>query len=186
MANTGVVYVDKLPEQAVLATGPVPLVAQVESLRDGLDELRSLLPQHYVELSGHRERGYELSPDYREYLFREDAGQLLYVALREGRTLVGYYVGFVTRCLHYHAVTLTMDVFYVMPGRRGLDGGNALLDEVEREATRRGVDPSKIGFKESHSRHMEALLRSRGYEPFERTYVKWLVPAQDSEDDNVT
>ena len=156
-----------------------PLVASVESLRESLDELKRLIPTHYGELSEHRERGYELAPNYREYLFREDCGQVLFVALRDGRELVGYFVGFVTRCLHYGALTLSEDIFYVMPGSRGLQGGMALLDEVEREAARRGCDPCKIGFKEAHAKHMARLLEARGYAPFERTWIKWLGPRGD-------
>ena len=160
---------------------PSPLVASVEHLRDALEELKVLIPHHYAELSEHGERGYELEPNYREYLLRDDCGQVLFVALRDGRTLVGYFVGFVTRCLHYGAVTLSEDIFYVMPGRRGLDGGNILLDEVEREALRRGCDPCKMGFKEAHARHMSWLLESRGYKPFERTWIKWLALAQEAD-----
>ena len=169
MAETPLHLVE--PEPAAL-----PFVASVEHLRDALEELKLLIPHHYRELSEHGTRGYALEPNYREYLLRDDCGQVLFVALREGRTLVGYFVGFVTRCLHYGAVTLTEDIMYVMPGKRGLDGGNALLSEVEREAARRGCDPCKIGFKEAHARHMAWLLESRGYAPFERTWVKWLQP----------
>ena len=163
-----------------------PLVAHVESLRSALDELKLLIPHHYRELSEHGARGYELEPNYREYLLRDDCGQVLFVALREGRTMVGYFVGFVTRCLHYGAMTLSEDIFYVMPGRRGLAGGMTLLDEVEREATRRGCDPCKIGFKEAHAEHMAKLLEARGYAPFERTWIKWLEPRDEGEGDVTT
>ena len=172
---------------AAYAQAPAPevLAAKVESLRDALPELKLLIPHHYAELSEHREHGYELRPDYREYLLRDDCGQVLFVALRDGRTLVGYFVGFVTRCFHYGAVTLSEDIFYVMPGRRGLAGGMALMDEVEREAARRGCDPCKIGFKEAHAKHMSALLAHRGYAPFERTWVKWLKPLDVTDEDGV-
>lgn len=65
-------------------------------------------------------------------------------------------------------------IFYVMPTSRGLQGGHVLLDAVEAEAQRRGIDPCRMGFKEQFAKHMQGLLADRGYEPFERTWVKWL------------
>lgn len=170
---------------AALAVDSRPLVAQCENLREGLDELKMLLPIHYGELSGHKDHGYKLAPQYREYLARWDCGQVLYVTLRDERRLIGYFVGFVTRCLHYQALTLSMDIFYVLPTSRGLQGGHVLLDAVEAEATRRGIDPCRMGFKEQFAKHMTALLRERSYEPFERTWVKWLRTTA-GEGDNAT
>lgn len=171
-----------LTERTVVDLEPLPLSTAVESLREGLEELKPLLSVHYAELSGHRERGYELQPNYREYLMRDDCGQVMYATLREGRRLVGYYVGFVTRCLHYGVLTLSSDIFYVMPTARGLAGGRMLLRCVEVEASRRGVDPSRMGFKTAHVKHMKSLLAAEGYGPFEETWVKWLSPSSDSEE----
>lgn len=153
--------------------GKTMLTAQIEPLSVGIEELKTLLPTHYGELSEHYKQGICLNPDYKFYLDREKNGQLLYVTLRQDGKLEGYFVGFITNCLHYQTLTLSLDIIYVTPNARGLNGGVMLMKAIKKEFDRRGIRLWKMGLKEAHREHMEKLLLSFGFKPFERTYAMW-------------
>jgi GNAT superfamily N-acetyltransferase len=60
---------------------------------------------------------------------------MMLVTLREDGEIVGYFIGFVAPGLHYKTcLTLTMDIFYVLPEHRGSGGGVILFKAVEKEA----------------------------------------------------
>lgn len=149
------------------------LTAQIETLKEGLPELKHILPMHYGELSEHYRHGIPLCPQYQTYLVHEERGEILYITLRDKGRLEGYFVGFVTRCLHYQTFTLTLDIIYVTPEARGQKGGVLLMKEISREFKRRGIKLWKMGLKEEHREHMEKLLLGFGFKPFERTYALW-------------
>lgn len=149
------------------------ITAQIEPLN--LDELKPLLPKHYEELSLHQFHGFPLNPQYGVYLAREQDGQLLYATLRQYGVLCGYFVGFVNPGLHYQdCLTLTMDIFYILPEFRGNGGGVTLFTEVKREAVRRGVKAWFVGNKEHSKVHATALFEALGFEKSETYYCMWL------------
>lgn len=149
--------------------------AGIESFEKGLPELSLLTPRHYEELSQHKDRSIPLDPLYPLYIARERAGELLYVTLRENGSLIGYFIGFIAPGMHYSScLTLTMDIVYVVPERRGNGGGLVLGQTIEREAKRRGVRAWLMGYKEEHADFMHRMLVALGFKPFERTMVKWL------------
>lgn len=156
-------------------TLPEHLTAQVETLRGGgLDELKPLLPIHYKELSLHQFHGIPLNPQYHIYLDREDRGEVMYVTLRQGGQLCGYFVGFIAPGLHYQdCLTLTLDIFYLLPEFRGNGGGVTLFAEVQRELQRRGAKAWFVGLKEHLREHAEALFLQMGFEKSEQYYCKW-------------
>lgn len=147
------------------------LTAQIESLTERLEELKPFFPMHYSELALNQ-RQVPLDPQYGVYLAKDAAGEMMLVTLREGGDLVGYFVGFVAPALHYQTcLTLTMDIFYVLPDHRGSGGGFVLFKAVEAEAKRRGVQRMFVGSK----CHKDAswLFEKLGYEEVERFYCAW-------------
>lgn len=151
------------------------LTAQVESLTQGLPELKPLLPGHYEELSLHQFHSIPLNPQYDEYLRRDAIGMSIYVTLREDGALCGYFVGFVAPGLHYQdCLTLTLDIFYVTPEHRGNNGGVILFSAVKKEAKRRGVKAWFVGNKEHSKVHATALFEGLGFEKVETHYCLWL------------
>ena len=147
------------------------ITAQVERLTERLEEMKPLFPLHWEELALNKDR-VPLDPQYDVYLERDARGEVLFVTLREVGELVGYFVGFVVPGLHYRTcLTLTMDIFYVRPDKRGRCGVK-LFREVEREAKRRGVKRMFVGSK----CHKDAswLFERLGYEEVERYYSKWM------------
>ncbi len=151
------------------------LTAACESLTAGLEELKPLLPKHYEELSLHKFHGFPLNPNYAHYLARDMRGEIVYVAVRSGGALVGYFIGFLAPALHYQeCLTLTMDILYVIPEARGEGGGQVLLKEVERVARARGVHVIWMGNKEHSKVHLTKLLQSVAYEHAESYWSKWV------------
>jgi GNAT superfamily N-acetyltransferase len=151
------------------------ITAQIESLTQGLEEIKPLFPLHYEELSLHQFHGIPLNPQYDEYLKRDACGSVLYATLRERGKLIGYFVGFIAPGLHYQdCLTLTMDIFYVLPEHRGSGGGIALFTEVKREAKRRGVKAWFMGNKEHAKIHATALFQAMRAEKAETYYCLWL------------
>jgi GNAT superfamily N-acetyltransferase len=147
------------------------ITAHVESLTERLEEMKPLFPLHWAELALNKDK-VPLDPQYGIYLARDAAGEVLFVTLREAGALIGYFVGFVAPGLHYRTcLTLTMDIFYVHPERRGR-GGITLFRAVEDEARRRGVQRWFAGSK----CHADAswLFEHLGFERVEIYYSKWI------------
>ncbi len=148
------------------------LTAQIENLTENLDALKPFFPMHWEELALNQKQ-VPLDPNYGIYLAKDEAGEMMLVTLRKGGEIVGYFIGFVGPALHYQAcLTLTLDIFYVIPSERGSGGGFILFKEVEREARRRGVQRMFVGSK----LHKDAswLFEKLGYEEVERFFCLWM------------
>jgi hypothetical protein len=151
------------------------ITAQEESLAMALPEIQGLLQQHYEELSMHVGR-FPWVCNFQEYFRREANGQLLIITLREDGRLMGYFVGFVMTGLHYQTcLTLTMDVFYIQPGRRNVGAGAfKLFRRAEKSAKARGVQLINYGSK--LHRDSGRLFQAFGMKPYETWYCKFLEP----------
>lgn len=150
------------------------IVAAVESLTQRLEELKAFFPSHYSELALNQSE-VPLDPQYDEYLRRDAAGSVLFVALREAGALIGYYVGFVASGLHYRTcLTLQTDIFYLSPDHRNGSPVPALklFRAVEQEARRRGVQRWFVGSK-TH-RDASRLFQHLKFDLVETHYAKML------------
>jgi GNAT superfamily N-acetyltransferase len=148
------------------------ITCHVESFEERLAELQVLLPLHYRELALNQDK-VPLQPQYHVYIERERAGGLLFVTLRDGGELVGYFIGFIAPGLHYSTcLTCTMDIFYVHPARRSGSAGVRMFRFVESELRRRGVQRWFMGSK-IHA-DASALFKRIGAAPVETYYSKWL------------
>lgn len=146
------------------------ITIQVESLTDVLEELKPVFPSHWEELALDKDH-VPLDPMYEIYLERDANGQVMFIAVRDNGALAGYFVGFVAPGLHYKTcLTLTLDIFYVIPEHRGNGTGYHLFKEVEKECRRRGIQRMIVGSK----LHKDAswLFEKLGYIEIERYYSK--------------
>lgn len=144
---------------------------QVEPFEPFLEEAKVVFPAHWDELALDKDK-VPLDPQYDVYLQRHRQGQVLLIVGRSAGKLAGYFVGFVVPGLHYKTcLTLTMDIFYVLPEFRGREGLR-LFKAVEAEARRRGVQRMFVGSK----LHKDAsyLFEKLGYIEVEKYYSVWL------------
>lgn len=150
--------------------------AQIEVLdAETLNEAKPLLPNHYDELSEHKQAGIPLDPQFDLYLARSAAGQVIYVTLRERGALIGYLVSFVAPGMHYQGcLTATTDIFYVTPDLRGLHGGALLFGAWKKECARRGVKLMQIGIKTRHAKYAGPLLEAAGFQATELMFWQFL------------
>lgn len=148
------------------------ITAQVESFMQTLEETKPLFPIHWEELALNKDE-VPLDPQYDVYEASENAGELIFVTLREKGLIVGYFIGFISPALHYKTcLTCMMDIFYVHPDHRGSSAGFLLFEFVEEELKRRGVDRVYVGSK----CHLDAsfLFERLGYDRVEIYYQKML------------
>jgi GNAT superfamily N-acetyltransferase len=144
----------------------------VESVEERLEELKELLPMHYHELALNQDK-VPLDPQYDVYIERERRGELLFMTMREGGELVGYFIGFIAPGLHYKTcLTCTMDIFYVRPDKRNGSSGIKLFKHVENECIRRGVKRWFVGSKVH--KDASAIFERLGFNRVEIYYSKWL------------
>ncbi len=148
----------------MITAAPEPFMAQVE-------EMKPLLPLHWAELGIYKDR-MPLDPLWSSYEAYENAGALLYVPLRKGGELIGYYLGFVLPGLHYQTtLTCKMDIAFVLPEHRG-SAGRVLFEAVKAELKRRGVKLWWVGSKDHHP--IEGFYESLGFERQETYFAMWL------------
>lgn len=143
----------------------------VEPFPPFLEEAKALFPAHWQELALNKDQ-VPLDPQYDIYLERDRRGEVVVIVGRSSGILVGYFVGFIAAGLHYRTcLTLTMDIFYVVPEHRGRQGLK-LFKAVEAEAKRRGVQRMFVGSK----LHADAswLFEKLGYTEVERYYTLWM------------
>lgn len=151
---------------------PAMLTAQVESYSACTEELKRHYPRHWEELALNKEH-VPLAPQYDVYLAKDAAGEVLLVTLRKAGEMVGYFIGFIGPALHYKTcLTLTMDIFYVLPEHRNGSAGAKLFRAAEAEARRRGVQRMFVGSK-AH-KDASVLFKRLGYEPVETFYSLWM------------
>lgn len=152
------------------------ITACVEELTmSAIEEMQALFPRHYEEVSEHHLAGIPLDPQYDIYLARSEAGNVLYVALREAGTLIGYLVSFVAPGLHYRScLTVQGDIFFVYPDRRGLEGGKTLFSAWLKECRRRGIRLAQIGIKTRHAKFARPLIEAMGFVETEIMFWQFL------------
>lgn len=151
------------------------ITTHVEKFSDCYIEMQSLNKQHYEEVSAHKKHGFDLRPDYQRYFIEQDKGGLLYITLRCKGELLGYWIGFIQRDLHYLDCNLCFqDIFFISLKARGQNAFPLLRNAVECEAKRRGAHRIVWGAKHNKQSHIVKPLIEAGYEPFEIHLVKWL------------
>jgi GNAT superfamily N-acetyltransferase len=148
------------------------LTAHVEQYADVIEELKPLYPAHWEELALNKEH-VPLAPMYEVYDAKDAAGEIMLITLRSSGKLAGYFIGFIGPALHYRTcLTLTLDIFRVLPEYRDGTAGLKLFKAAQAEAKRRGVQRMFVGSK-CH-KDASALFDRLGYEPVETFYSCWL------------
>lgn len=145
---------------------------QCESFADVLPELMPLLPVHFEELALDKDKA-PLDPQYDKYVLREQMGELEFITVRECGDIIGYFIGFVAPGMHYKStLTCIMDIFYIVPEKRGSDMGFRMFEFVRNRLKSRGV---KRWFNGSKC-HLDAswLFERLGMVKVETYYSEWI------------
>jgi hypothetical protein len=148
------------------------ITAQVESFIETLEELKPILPIHWKKLALNQDE-VPLDPRYDIYFEREHRGELMFVTIRDLGKLVGYWIAVIAPGLHYKTcLTGTMDIWNVLPEYERTRAPLVLMNAVESEYRRRGVNRAFAG--EKLHRPCGKLYLKYGYEPCETYYSKWI------------
>ncbi len=143
--------------------------AQAEAYLAVVAELAPLYEAHWRELALHQDTC-PLAPRWDLYEAMAAKGILHAVTLREdGGRLVGYWLGFVDRHLHYAGnVVASTDIFRILPEARGRHGGVRLFRAVERHVRALGADRLMVASK----LHADSgrLFTAMGFKPVETVY----------------
>lgn len=148
------------------------ITAQCETYSTIIDEALNIFPTHWQELALNKDK-VPLNPHYDIYQKKEKEGQLLVISLREEAKLIGYFVGFVGRSLHYKdMMTCTPDIYYVLQDKRLQNAGTILFNFVKQELKRRGVVYWVIGDKNHKS--AGEFFEGLGFNKIENYYSMWI------------
>ena len=146
------------------------ITAQVESFTERLEELKPLIPLHWEKLARDR-ASVPLDPRYDVYGRLDEAGELMFVTLRDRGRLVGYWIAIIAPGFHYRScLTATLDIWNVLPEYENGVTAMILMRAVEKEYRRRGVRRAFAGEKIQHP--CGRLYRAFGYVPVETHYSK--------------
>lgn len=141
-----------------------------ERFADEYEALKPMFVLHWQELALNKDV-VPLDPQYNVYLERENRGEVMFITARESGSIVGYFIGFVAPGLHYQTcLTLTMDIFWIHPEKRGNMTGVNLFRFIEQEARNRGVQRMFMGSK--LHKDVGWLFERLGYTEVERYFSK--------------
>lgn len=146
------------------------VTALPESFIDCVGEIRRLIDGHWEKLALNKDQ-VPLDPQWEVYFAREQAGELMFIPLRDDGRMVGYWIAFIAPGLHYKTcLTATMDIWNVLPEYERPVPILTLMRAVDREYARRGVRRAFAGEK----LHLPCgrLYRMFGYTPVEVYHVK--------------
>ena len=144
----------------------------VERVSDVLEEIKPLLEAHWREIALYQDR-FPLNPDYGKYEALDKAGMVHIVTARDAGTLIGYYISFVMPHLHYRDCIVAMnDILFLKPEYRRGRVGMKLIEFVEEDLRRIGVDRMIIHVKTQHD--FSPLLVRLGFSETERNFEKLL------------
>ena len=145
---------------------------QQESLVTVKEEARPLLEKHWEEIALNKDK-IKLNPDWDAYANLEDVGILKIFTARDEGKLVGYFVVFVNRHIHYkdHLFAYNDILFLDADYRKGFTGPK-LMKFAEKCLKEDGVTAVVVNTK--RHKPFDVLLKWLGYKHIENLYSKVL------------
>jgi hypothetical protein len=145
---------------------------QQEPFEQAYGDAAPALETHYDEIAEDKNVIGRIDPDLTVYRSLEKAGKLRILTARDGEKLVGYYVAFLTRNLHYNILCATEDMYYLAPEYRQGTLGIKLFIEAEKMIREAKAVITVAKTKVSHNHGI--IFERLGYRPFEHVYMKVL------------
>lgn len=142
-----------------------------ENYSDCIDELKTIYPEHYEELSV--TKSYELEPDYDQYLRLEKAGVLKVVTCRDDGKLAGYIIYIISPHLHYKScITAFEDIYFVRKQYRKGRIGIKLFQYAE--VVLRELKVNRVIYATKVHSDNSRLFEYLGYTNSDKLYTKLL------------
>ncbi len=146
---------------------------QVEGWQNCIAEMEPLFADLWEDVAIDKDR-FRAKCNHEKYNALDKAGILHLVTAREGKTLVGFFLVFVTPNAHYDgagAMAFT-DLYYLRPECRRGANGLKLFSFMEKTLREKGV----VKIYSSHKLHRDRseFLRFLGYVPSDMVYSKCL------------
>ena len=135
-------------------------------------EMEKLVHIHHAEIA-YAQDLLKLNLNFDSYAAAEKAGKLCTLTVRREHRLVGYYIGFVNKHLHYKdALVGINDVYYIHPLLRQGWTGVKMFVEAEKMLRARGAVLAIVGENVAHS--VSPIFTRLNYDLVERMYWKRL------------
>lgn len=156
------------------------ITAQLEKVDTRLNDpasmvlFKSLFDTHWDDLALNKDKkAAQLNPQYEIYRDKEKRGELFSASVIENGRVIGYYIGFIGRALHYADMLMcTPDIYYIHPAHRHTNAGFILFEFVKLELKRRGVDYWVVGDK--NHKALGTFFQVFGFNKIENYYSMWL------------
>lgn len=150
----------------------MPITYQQEFLVTTEREARPLLEKHWEEIAINKDH-IKLNPDWEAYADLEASGNLKIFTARDAGALIGYFVVFVRKHIHYkdHFFAHNDILFLSEPYRKGYTGIK-LIKFAEECLKADGVSVLTINTK-TH-RPFDGVLQRLGFNHVENIYSKFL------------
>lgn len=145
---------------------------QQEFLNTCEEESKVLIKEHWEEIALNKEK-IKLNPDWEAYRLLEEHGKIKIFTAREDSNLIGYFVVFVDRHIHYkdHLFAVNDIIFLKEEYRKGFVGGK-LIKFAEKCLKEDGVSVLSINTKVH--KPFDGLMDFLGFKLIERVYSKYL------------
>lgn len=144
-----------------------------ERLQDVSSEIAPLLDKHWEEIAVNKDK-IKLCPDWGRYRELDESGNIAIYTVRDDGKLVGYFVLFVMRNIHYSEHLFAVnDIIFIDPDyRRGMTAIK-FLKWCEKDLANSGVSVVVVNSKEHQP--FGKVLERIGYNFTERVYTKALI-----------
>lgn len=145
---------------------------QEESFKDCFDDMLPLLVEHWEEVAIYKDK-VRLEIDQERYQMMDDLGLLHIVTARDDGVLIGYYVSFLNRHLHYSKTLYALnDVLFLDIPYRKQGVAKEMFKYAEDRLKERGVDVIVIHMKTDHP--FKSLCTGLGFDKVEYNYSKYI------------
>lgn len=145
---------------------------QQEFLETCRDEAEVLIHKHWEEIALNKDK-LKLNPDWEMYSLLESSGALKIFTARNDKTLIGYFVVFVSKHIHYkdHLFANNDLLFLDKTFRKGLTGVK-LIKFAEKCLKDDGV--SVLNINTNVHKPFDVIMNKLGFNLIERIYSKYI------------
>lgn len=162
----------KPKDDAAKVARPKGIHFQAEKFSDCVEEMKAIVPDHYLELALDQE-AIPLAPDWDRYCHAEKLGVLHFFTARNGDELIGYHIAMIGGHIHYKTtIHCQTDIYYMKPEYRKNRVGQNFFMALEEDLKAHGVKKIITGTK-LHKNHT-AFFEMLGYRHTDNVMTKLL------------